>query len=140
MRTPDEVAAMLRLKSLGWGVRRIAREFGCSHTTVRRYLAAGGWLGYRPPSRCKRLDGMTDWLAERTRRHAGNAVAVRRELQAERGVVVSLRTVERAVKQLRGQLWSEARANTLPETVPDESMQFDFGGPCFSIESESRPT
>jgi hypothetical protein len=27
---------MLRLKSLGWGVRRIAKELGCSHMTVRR--------------------------------------------------------------------------------------------------------
>jgi hypothetical protein len=31
MRAPDEVAAMLHLKQLGWGIRRIAREFGCSH-------------------------------------------------------------------------------------------------------------
>ena len=53
MREPDEVAAMLRLRGLGWGVRRIAAEFGCSHVTVRRYLAAGdaaacegsGWAG-----------------------------------------------------------------------------------------------
>jgi hypothetical protein len=49
MRTADEVAAMLRLKRLGWGVRRIAREFGC-HITVRRYLAAGGWLEWLSPS------------------------------------------------------------------------------------------
>ena len=42
MKEPDEVAAMLRLKELGWGVRRIARELGCSHMTVRRYVAAGG--------------------------------------------------------------------------------------------------
>jgi predicted transcriptional regulator len=41
MQTPDEVAAMLRLKALGWGVRRIARELGCSHMTVRRYLSEG---------------------------------------------------------------------------------------------------
>jgi DNA-binding NarL/FixJ family response regulator len=47
MQTPDEVAAMLRLKALGWGVRRIAGELGCSHMTVRRYLAAGGWIAYR---------------------------------------------------------------------------------------------
>lgn len=46
MRTPEEVAAMLRLKDLGWGVRRIAAEFGCSHMTVRRYLAGGGWVAY----------------------------------------------------------------------------------------------
>jgi len=44
MRTPDEVAAMVRLKGLGWGIRRIAAEFGCSHETVRRYVAAGGWV------------------------------------------------------------------------------------------------
>jgi hypothetical protein len=51
MREPDEVAAMVRLKSLGWGVRRIASELGCSHMTVRRYLAAGGWVPYhdQPP-------------------------------------------------------------------------------------------
>jgi hypothetical protein len=28
MQTPDEVAAMLRLKALGWGVREIAGELG----------------------------------------------------------------------------------------------------------------
>jgi DNA invertase Pin-like site-specific DNA recombinase len=44
MQTPEEVAAMLRLKALGWGVRRIAGELGCSHMTVRRYLAEGGWV------------------------------------------------------------------------------------------------
>ena len=42
MREPDEVAAMMRLHRLGWGVRRIASELGCSHMTVRRCLAAGG--------------------------------------------------------------------------------------------------
>jgi DNA invertase Pin-like site-specific DNA recombinase len=42
MREPDEIAAMVRLKSLGWSVRRIASELGCSYMTVRRYLAAGG--------------------------------------------------------------------------------------------------
>ena len=46
MQEPDEVAAMVRLKSLGWGVRRIASELGCSHMTVRRYLASGGWVSY----------------------------------------------------------------------------------------------
>ncbi len=42
MRAPDEAAAMVRLKGLGWGVRRIAAEFGCSRETVRRYVKAGG--------------------------------------------------------------------------------------------------
>jgi DNA-binding NarL/FixJ family response regulator len=40
---PEAVAAMLRLKDLGWGSKRIARELGVSRGTVRRYLVAGGW-------------------------------------------------------------------------------------------------
>jgi hypothetical protein len=69
MRTTDEVAAMLRLKALGWGERRIAVALGCNRRTVRRYLAAEGWVGYRRPRRAKALDGLDDWLAERFRRH-----------------------------------------------------------------------
>ena len=38
MQTPEEVAAMLRLKALGWGVRRIA---GSSGVATRR--SAGIW-------------------------------------------------------------------------------------------------
>ena len=38
MQTPEGVAAMLRLKALGWGIRRIAKELGCSHMTVRHYV------------------------------------------------------------------------------------------------------
>jgi len=34
MRTPDEVAAMVRLHGLGWGTRRIAAEVGCNRETV----------------------------------------------------------------------------------------------------------
>lgn len=68
MRTTDEVAAMLRLKALGWGERRIAVALGCNRRTVRRYLAAEGWVGYRRPRRAKAL-GAHDWLAERFRRH-----------------------------------------------------------------------
>jgi len=51
MREADEMAAMIRLHRLGWGVRRIAAEIGCSHMTVRRYLAAGGPVAYCAPER-----------------------------------------------------------------------------------------
>jgi len=40
---PETVAAMLRLKQLGWGSKRIARELGVNRGTVKRYLGAGGW-------------------------------------------------------------------------------------------------
>src|SRR6476619_3112033 len=95
MWTPDEVAAMLRLKALGWGIRRIAKELGCSHMTVRRYVTEGGWVPYRGRGRPRALAGLEDWVAERFRRHAGNADVVRQELLAEKGIRLSLRTVER---------------------------------------------
>jgi hypothetical protein len=96
MRTPDEVAAMLRLSALGWGERRIAAALGCNRRTVRRYLAAEGWFGYRPPRPAKTLDGLEAWLAERFTRHRGNAEVVRQDLLREKGIAVSLRTVESA--------------------------------------------
>jgi transposase len=127
VRTPDEVAAMLRLRALGWGTRRIAAEFGCSRNTVKRYLGLGGWAHCRRPERVKALDGLADWLAERFRRHRGNADVVRQELLTEHRIAVSLRTVERAVAPLRRELAAEARATVRFETPPVKQMQVDFG-------------
>ena len=88
MREPEEVAAMLALQAKGWGSRRIAREFGVSRNTVKRYLAAGGWVGYCSPERVSRLAGLEGWLKERFRRHRGNAEVIRQELQAEKQIEV----------------------------------------------------
>src|SRR5438128_10727607 len=98
MQTPDEVAAMLRLKALGWGVRRIAGELGCSHMTVRRYLTEGGWVAYRGRGRPRTLSGREEWVAERFRRHGGNAAVVSRELARGQGFRLTLPTAERGVR------------------------------------------
>lgn len=127
MRTPDEVAAMGRLRALGWGTKRISRELGIARNTVRRYLAAGAWSPCRMPRRGKVLDGREAWLAERFHRHAGNADVVRQELVAEHGVAVSLRTVERAVAKERQSLMAAARATLRFETPPGRQLQIDFG-------------
>ena len=127
MRTPDEVAAMLELKRRGWGCKRIAREFGTCPKTVRRYVREGGWTGYGRVRRVPSLAGLDAWLAERLARHAGNADVVRQELAAERGVAVSLRTVERACAPYRQQLLASARATVRFETRPGEQVQIDFG-------------
>jgi transposase len=127
MRMPDEVAAMLRLRDLGWGTRRIAAELGCDRETVQRYHATGGWAPYRTPERPGALAGHGAWLAERFRRHRGNADVVRQELAAELGIVVSLRTVERAVAALRRELAAEALATVRFETPPGRQLQIDFG-------------
>ena len=137
MQTPDEVAAMLRLKGLGWGIKRIARELGCSHMTVRHYVAQGGWLPYRGGDRRRVLAGLEDWVAERFRRHAGNADVVRQELLAEKGLKLSLRTGERAVAALRRELEAEARATIRFETPPGKQLQIDFGERRVLIGGES---
>jgi transposase len=127
MRLPDEVAAMLRLRDLGWGTRRIAAALGCNRETVQRYLAAGGWGAYRVPERPSVLTEHAAWLAERFRRHRGNADVLRQELAVELGLSVSLRTVERAVVHLRRELAAEALATARFETPPGRQLQIDFG-------------
>jgi transposase len=136
MRMPDEVATMLRLRDLGWGTRRIAAELGCNRETVQRYLATGGWAPYCTPERPGALGGHGAWLAERLRRHRGNADVVRQELAAELGIVVSLRTVERAVADLRRELAAEALATVRFETPPGRQLQIDFGERWVAIGDE----
>jgi hypothetical protein len=80
-RGPGDAAA----EALGWGDRRIARELGCSHMTVHRHLAQGGWVAYRVRGRPRTLTGLEEWTAERFRRHAGNTDVVRQELEREKG-------------------------------------------------------
>ena len=118
---------MLRLKELGLGTRRIARALGVSRNTVKSYVEAGGWRAYKQPARRKLLDGQEAWLRERFERHRGNADVVRQELLAERGIVISLRTIERAVAPYRRELAAQARATIRFETAPGKQLQIDFG-------------
>src|SRR5262245_33214988 len=127
MKTPDDVAAMIRLKSLGWGAKRIARELGCSHHTVKGYVAAGGIKPFKSPQRPKLLDGQEDWLRERFIRHRGNADVVRQDLLSEKGLAVSRRTLQRAVQSYRQALKAEALATVRFETAPGQQRQIDFG-------------
>jgi len=139
MRTPDEVTAMLRLWSLGWGAKRIAAELGISRNTVRRCIESGGWAAYRKPRRAKVLDGLEDWLAERLRRHRGNADVVRQELAREHGLVVSLRTVERSVAGLHQDLRARARATVRFENCATRPYGRRARDPLQSLTERSSP-
>ena len=136
MKTPDDVAAMVGLRACGWGVKRIARELGCSHHTVKHYVAAGGVVPFKAPKRGKALDGHEDWLRERFLRHRGNADVVRQDLIAEKGIAVGLRTLQRAVQPYRQALKAEALATVRFETPPGRQLQIDFGERLVEIGAE----
>jgi transposase len=127
MKTPQDIAAILKLHQLGWGKKAIARELGISKNTVRRYLDAGGVLDYAKPQRSSLLEGQGAWLAQELRRHRGNADVVRQELERQKGIQVSLRTVQRAVQEHRVQMEAEAKATLRFETPPGLQGQADFG-------------
>ncbi len=137
MLLPDDVAAILRLKELGWGVKTIARELGISKNTVKAYLDKGGWQAYQSPNRSKALDGLEPWLEKTFLQHQGNADVVRQELVAQHGIHLSLRTVERAVQPFRQQLVAAAKATLRFETPPGKQLQIDFG--TTSIEVDGVP-
>jgi transposase len=52
---------------------------------------------------------------------------VRQELEREKGIRLTLRTVEREVRHLRRELEAEARATIRFETPPGKQLQIDFG-------------
>jgi transposase len=127
MKLPDEVSEILALSRLGMGSKAISKKLEMSRTTVKRYLRAGGWVDYKKPERAGVLDGHGEWLREQMQRHGNNAEVVRQELQTEKKLSVSLRTVERAVQAHRAFLRAEAQATTRFETNPGEQAQIDFG-------------
>jgi transposase len=65
-------------------------------------------------------------LRERFVRHRGNADVVRQDLLAEKGVMVTRRTLQRAVQPYRD-TDAEALATTRFETPPGRQLQIDFG-------------
>ena len=101
VQTPKDVEAMRRHSAAGWGRRRIAKELGCSPETVRKYLRHGSWQPYGKPCRNSFLDGQWEWLRQRFLAHRGNADVVLQELASEKGIQVSLSTVERTVEPWR---------------------------------------
>ncbi len=126
MRTPDDVSVMLRLHELGWGLKRIALELGCSRNTVRRYLAQGGWQGCQSRPRVGQLDGLQGWLEERFWRHRGNADVLRQELLSQKALTVPVRT-EAAKRSTSSQCAVIRRSSGRPAMNGASAGQFEAG-------------
>ena len=125
--TNDAVRIVL-LREQGLGIRQIMREMSISRNTVRKYVRNGGVVEYRSTQPRKGvLNGEEEWLRKKFFQHDGNADVIRQELLSEKGVRVSLRTVERAVKGYREELRRKKQATVRFETPPGFQMQIDFG-------------
>lgn len=122
------VTAIRTMAGRGVGKKAIAREVGVAVNTVRRYLRDPITPGQQIRPAARRL---TDDHRDQARTlyegpAAGNAVVVRR-LLAERGCAISVRTVERAVTDIRRAQRVAALATVRVETAPGDQLQIDFG-------------
>lgn len=122
------VATIRELAGRGVGSKAIARTVGVARNTVRRYLRQPIAPGVQRRPAAQRL---TDAARGEARalyegRAGGNAVVVQRLLQ-ERGTDVSVRTIERAVADIRRARRAAALATVRVESAPGDQLQIDFG-------------
>lgn len=122
------VAAIRELASRGVGSKRIAQTVGVARNTVKRYLRRPVAAGHQVRPRARGLDAEAVETARALYggAAAGNAVVVQRLLAAQ-DVVVSVRTVERVVADLRQAQRVAEVATVRVETAPGDQLQIDFG-------------
>jgi transposase len=122
------VATIRELASRGVGSKTIARMVGVGRNTVRRYLRAPVAPGVqvRPAARRLTDEARTEARTLYEGPAGGNAVVVQRLLKA-RGTDVSVRTIERAVTDIRRARRAAAVATVRVESAPGDQLQIDFG-------------
>jgi len=101
---PYQVGGDAAVEEPGVGIVRIARTLGCSHMTVRHHVSACAWVPYHGFGRTRTLVGLVDWIANQLPPPSVNADVVRQELEAEKGVTLSLRMIEREARHY-GESW-----------------------------------
>jgi transposase len=128
------VATIRELASRGVGTKVIARMVGVARNTVRRYLRGPVEPGAQTRPAARRLSDARREEARTLYEGAaeGNAVVVHSLLQKD-GVRASVRTVERAVADLRRASRAVALATVRVESPPGDQLQIDFGQKRVSI-------
>jgi transposase len=124
----EMVATIRELAGRGVGSKTIARTVGVARNTVKRYLRTpiAPGIQVRPAARRLTDDARRVARALYDGAAGGNAVVVRR-LLAERGTQVSVRTVERAVADIRRARRAADVATVRMESPPGAQLQIDFG-------------
>lgn len=130
-----EVQGIFGLLGRGWQVKAIARELGMARNTVRAWVRRGPDAERPRTGRPQALVGHEDWLKARFLAGVRNADVLRQEL-ADRGLLVSIRTVERFVSPLRTAAMNEERATLRFETEPGQQMQIHFGEKWIDVAGE----
>ena len=122
------VATIRELASRGMGSKAIARTVGVARNTVRRYLREPIPPGVqvRPAARRLTADARREARTLYEGSAGGNAVVVQRLLK-ERGTEVSVRTIERAVADIRRARRAAELATVRVESAPGDQLQIDFG-------------
>ena len=124
----EVVLAIRALADCGVGSKAIARALGVARNTVRRYLRQSSDVAdqVRPAARRLTDDRRLEARMLYEGSAGGNAVVVQRMLAA-RGLPVSVRTIERAVSDLRRERRVAQLATVRVETAPGDQLQIDFG-------------
>jgi transposase len=124
----EVIIAIRALADCGVGSKAIARAVGIARNTVRRYLRQPDdtQSHVRPTARRLTADRRGEARTLYQGPAGGNAVVVQR-LLAARGVTVSVRTIERAVSDLRRERQVARLATVRVETAPGDQLQIDFG-------------
>src|SRR3954470_1143823 len=124
----EVILAIRALADCGVGSKAIARAVGVARNTVRRYLRRSpkDEDHGRPTARRLTEERRLETRALYQGTADGNAVVVQRML-AERGLRISVRTVERIVCDLRRERHVAQLATVRVETPPGDQLQIDFG-------------
>jgi len=130
-----QVALIFTLRKRGWSVNAISREFNWSRNTISGWLKKGPQVDRPVMGRPRKLAEEEAYLQGEFNSGVRNGDVLRQQLVAK-GVVVGLRTVERAVETMRQELRASEAATLRYETDPGKQLQIDFGEKWIEVAGE----